>query len=58
MIIGKTIALTRRTFVAKGMSLLFEMLSRLVISEKMWSAGEGVANHFNILALRINFPFV
>ena len=29
---GKTIALTRRTFVAKGMSLLFEMLSRLVIA--------------------------
>ena len=29
---GKTIALTRRTFVAKVMSLLFKMLSRLVIA--------------------------
>ena len=28
---GKTIALTRRTFVDKVMSLLFNMLSRLVI---------------------------
>ena len=31
MIIGKTIALTRQTFVCKAMSLLFNMLSRLVI---------------------------
>ena len=30
--IGKTIALTRRTFVGKVMSLLFNILSRLVIS--------------------------
>ena len=29
---GKTIALTRRTFVGKVMSLLFDMLSRLVIN--------------------------
>ena len=29
---GETIALTRRTFVDKGMSLLFDMLSRLVIT--------------------------
>ena len=29
---GKTIALTRRTFIGKVMSLLFNMLSRLVIS--------------------------
>ena len=28
---GKTIALTRQTFVGKAMSLLFSMLSRLVI---------------------------
>ena len=28
---GKTIALTRQTFVSKVMSLLFNMLSRLVI---------------------------
>ena len=32
MTIGKTIALTRRTFVGKIMSLLFNMLSRLVIA--------------------------
>ena len=31
MTIGKTIALTRWTFVGKVMSLLFHMLSRLVI---------------------------
>ena len=32
MTIGKTIALTRWTFVGKVMSLLFSMLSRLVIT--------------------------
>ena len=32
MITGKTIALTKRTFVDKAMSLLFNMLSRLVIT--------------------------
>ena len=32
MTIGKTIALTRQTFMSKGMSLLFNMLSRLVIT--------------------------
>ena len=32
MTTGKTIALTRRTFVDKGMSLLLNMLSRLVIT--------------------------
>ena len=32
MTIGKTIALTRWTFVGKVMSLLFNMLSRLVIA--------------------------
>ena len=31
MTIGETIALTRRTFAEKVMSLLFNMLSRLVI---------------------------
>ena len=33
MTTGKTVALTRRTFVDKVMSLLFNMLSRLVITE-------------------------
>ena len=32
MFTGKTIALTRQTFVGKEMSLLFNMLSRLVIA--------------------------
>ena len=32
MTTGKTIALTRQTFVGKEMSLLFSMLSRLVIT--------------------------
>uniref|UniRef100_A0AC11DJL0 Uncharacterized protein n=1 Tax=Ovis aries TaxID=9940 RepID=A0AC11DJL0_SHEEP len=32
MTTGKTIALTRRTFVGKGMFVLFNMLSRLVIA--------------------------
>ncbi|CAN0481280.1 unnamed protein product [Rangifer tarandus platyrhynchus] len=32
MTTGKTIALTRRTFVGKVMSLVFNMLSRLVIT--------------------------
>ena len=32
MITGKTIALTRRTFVDKVISLLFNMLSRLIIT--------------------------
>ena len=33
---GKTIALTRQTFVDKIMSLFFNMLSRLVIWRKQW----------------------
>ena len=36
MTTGKTIALTRRTFVGKVMSLLFNMLSRLVIWRRQW----------------------
>ena len=32
MTIGKTIALTRRTFIGKVMSLLFNMLSRLILT--------------------------
>ena len=37
MITGKTIALTKQTFVDKVMSLLFNMLSRLVITFLPWS---------------------
>ena len=32
MTIGKTIVLTRQTFVGKVMSLLFNMLSRLIVT--------------------------
>ena len=38
MTTGKTIALTTRTFVGKVMSLLFNMLSRLVIDRGAWWA--------------------
>ena len=37
MTTGKTIALTRQTFLGKVMSLLFNMLSRLVITFLPWS---------------------
>ena len=47
MTTGKTIALTRRTFVRKVMSLLFNMLSRLVILEME------MAIHSSVLAWRI-----
>ena len=47
MTTGKTIVLTRRTFVDKVMSLLFNMLSRLVILEKE------MAIHSSVLAWRI-----
>ena len=46
MTTGKTIALTIGTFFGKVMSLLFNILSVLVILEKE------IANHFSILALR------
>ena len=39
MTAGKTIALTRWTFIGKGMSLLFNMLSRLVIAFLLRSKG-------------------
>ena len=47
MTTGKTIALTRWTFVSKVMSLFFNMLSRFVILE------DGMATHSSILAWRI-----
>ena len=45
MTTGKTIALTRRTFVSKVMSLLFNMMSRLVIA---FSSKE--QTFFNVMA--------
>ena len=47
MTTGKTITLTRQIFVGKVMSLLFNMLSRLVILEKE------MAIHSSVLAWRI-----
>ena len=44
---GKTIALTRQTFVDKVMSLLFNMLSRLIMEKAM-------ATHSITLAWRIS----
>ena len=44
MTIGKTIALTRQTFVGKVMSLLFNMLSRLVITFLPRSKRQGIIN--------------
>ena len=46
MTTGKTIALTRQTFVSQVMSLLFNMLSRLVMEKAM-------APHSSILAWKI-----
>ena len=50
MTTGKTIALTRRTFVGKVMSLLFNMLSRLVIASSKEQAS------FNFMAAVILEP--
>ena len=47
MTTGKTIALTRRTFVGKVMSLLFNMLSRLVITFLPRSKHISVPTYFN-----------
>ena len=46
MTTGKTIALTKQTFVGKVISLLFNMLSRLVMERAM-------APHSSILAWRV-----
>ena len=47
MTIGKTIGLTRQTFVGKVISLFFNMLTRLVISEK------AMATHSIVLPWKI-----
>ena len=47
MTLGKTIALTRQTFVGKVMSLLFNMLSRMVIMGNRWgNSGNSVRLYF------------
>ena len=49
MTTGKTIALTRQTFVGKVMSLLFNMLSRLTIALTRWTfVGKGMSLLFNM----------
>ena len=45
MTTGKIIALTRRTFVGKVMSLFFNMLSRLVITFKIEPRGHYLVSH-------------
>ena len=53
MTTGKTIVLTIRTFFSKVMSLLFNMLYRLVIPlSKLGPLEKRMANNFSILALR------
>ena len=51
MTTGKTKALTRRTFVGKVMSLLFNMLSRLVITFLLWSTEPRIREGFNLFFL-------
>ena len=61
MTTGKTIALTRRTFVGKVLSLLFDMLSRLVItflprSKRLlisWLQSPSAVNHGQIMTVRM-----
>ena len=48
MTTGKTIALTRWTFVGKPMPVLFNMLSRLIMEKEM-------ATHYSVLACK--FPW-
>ena len=54
MTTGKTIALTRWTFVGKIMSLLFNILSRLVIKEVIDSSKENPKTKTNICNLMIS----
>ena len=56
MTTGKTIALTRRTFVGKVMSLFLNMLSRLVITGTAiyyLALEKEMATHSSVLAWRI-----
>ena len=55
MSIGKTITLTRRTFVGKVMSLLFNMISRLVIMHIVSSCWCGGTQAFFKVLLRRSF---
>ena len=50
MTTGKTIALTRRTFIGKVMSLLFNMLSRLVVTF--------LPNNKHLLISRLQSPVI
>ena len=53
MTTGKTIALTRQTFVGKVMSLLFNMLSRLVIA---FLQGASIFNFMAAITICSQFP--
>ena len=64
MITGKTIALTRRSFISKVMSLLFNMLSRLVITflprskclliSWLWSSSAVILEHKKIKSVTVS----
>ena len=65
MTTGKTIALTRRTFVGKVMSLLFNMLSRLLLGRKVMTNPDNILKSRDItlptkvlLVKAIVFPVV
>ena len=62
MTTGKTIALTRRTFVGKVMSLLFNMLSRLwivlLISISSISTAYSINSIVNSTAMKIGIQFI
>ena len=70
MTTGKTEALTRRTFVGEVMSLLFNMVSRLVIAflprskhlliSWLWSASAVILEPKKIKSLTVSlvFPFI
>ena len=51
MTTGKTIALTRQTFIGKVMSLLFNMLSKLVITFLLWSTEPHIREGFSLFFL-------
>ena len=53
MTAGKTIALTRWAFVGKVMSLLFNMLFRLVVAFHFHALEKEMETHSSVLAWRI-----
>ena len=56
MTTGKTIALTRRTFVGRVMSLLFNMLSRLALVRRSWSLSTSSGQSLCSSSWRLSSP--